>query len=231
MKVIQEVNHQHLGLTKTGEDIKYEVRKAARAVLINGNRQVALLHVVKDGYYKLPGGGIEGDETIQEALKREVLEEVGADIEITHDIGMILEYRDLFEQLQISYSFLGKTNGELKGPNYTVNELAHGFQLVWLPMSEAIQTIQSYEGDKYVARFICYRDLLIIKEAARIMGIDFNKENTHQMVSKERIILRNIELKDLEDYYYWNLPTRQYHAFNGPYFGKTTETELQAYIE
>jgi 8-oxo-dGTP pyrophosphatase MutT (NUDIX family) len=169
MKVIKEIDHSHIGLQKSKEDIKYDIRKAARAVLINENKQVALLHVMKDGYYKLPGGGIEGDETTIQALVREVYEEVGSGIEIMDEIGMVLEYRDQFEQLQISYSFLCETKGVLVEPSFTQKELDHGFQLEWKTIEDAMKAIESYSGEKYVAKFITLRDFLIVQEAIRII--------------------------------------------------------------
>lgn len=51
------------------------------------------------------------------------------------------------------------------------------------------------------------------------------------MVSKKSIVIRNIELSDLEAYYQWNLPTREFHKYNGPYFGKLSEAELRLYVE
>lgn len=45
------------------------------------------------------------------------------------------------------------------------------------------------------------------------------------------IVLRELELKDLEDYLYWNLPSREFHKFNGPYYGKSSEEELRKHIE
>ncbi len=45
------------------------------------------------------------------------------------------------------------------------------------------------------------------------------------------IKLRKIELKDLEDYYHWNLPERLFHDYNGPYFKRETIEELKQRIE
>ncbi len=171
MKVIKEIYHNDIGLDRSSEIIKYEVRKAARAVLVNESNQVALLHVTKDGYYKLPGGGVEENESIHDALAREVYEEAGTGIEILDELGMTIEYREQFEQLQMSYSFLCKTRGELIEPNYTQNELDHGFRLVWKGIDEAINAIETYRGEKYVAKFICFRDLHILRAAGTIMQL------------------------------------------------------------
>lgn len=45
------------------------------------------------------------------------------------------------------------------------------------------------------------------------------------------IKIRPILLKDLEDYYTWNLPHHLHHDFDGPYFGRQTEVALKASIE
>ena len=45
------------------EEVKnYRVREAGRAVVMDRDGMIALLHVTKESYYKLPGGGIEETE-------------------------------------------------------------------------------------------------------------------------------------------------------------------------
>ena len=46
--------------------------EAARTIAIDSNRHIGLLHVTKEGYYKLPGGGIENGKDKITALKRDV---------------------------------------------------------------------------------------------------------------------------------------------------------------
>jgi len=48
----------------------FRKRGAARAVLQDNDAQVYLLNVSKHGYHKLPGGGIDEVEDIQQALER-----------------------------------------------------------------------------------------------------------------------------------------------------------------
>lgn len=48
---------------------------------------------------------------------------------------------------------------------------------------------------------------------------------------KSSIILRELEIKDLDDYFYWNHPSREFHKFNGPYFKKDNEEELREYVK
>lgn len=59
------------------------VRLRVAAILSVAGGIVLVRHVKDEtGYHLLPGGGVEAGETLQEALKREVLEETGLDVEL-----------------------------------------------------------------------------------------------------------------------------------------------------
>lgn len=45
-----------------------------------------------------------------------------------------------------------------------------------------------------------------------------------------KIYLRDIQEKDLDRYYYWKHPSREFHKYNWPYFKKDTEKELKTDI-
>lgn len=51
-------------------------RPSVRAVIIKDGK-IAMVYSKKYNYYKFPGGGIEADECMEDALIREVLEETG----------------------------------------------------------------------------------------------------------------------------------------------------------
>lgn len=46
-----------------------------------------------------------------------------------------------------------------------------------------------------------------------------------------KIYLRELELKDLKQYLYWNNPKMEFYNFNWPYFKRKTEEELIEYID
>lgn len=52
-----------------------------------------------------------------------------------------------------------------------------------------------------------------------------------QVNAVARIKLRLLEAKDLDDYLYWNHPSREFHKYNGPYFKQRTEAELEQFVE
>lgn len=170
MRILREIVQGDLGFETSQDAIKYEVRKAARAVLLDDKGRIALMNVGADGYYKLPGGGLERGETLEEALQREVLEEVGARLVIQDEIGVVLEYRDRFEQLQVSYCYLCRVLGDLAPPNFTEIELNHRFGLIWVKPAQALDRVAAYRGEKYVAQFICARDLTVLQAAIGLLG-------------------------------------------------------------
>ena len=67
-------------------DYPSESRPAARVVLINDDDQILYLHAREHskgrGFWVMPGGGLEPEETFEEAAIREVKEETGFSIEL-----------------------------------------------------------------------------------------------------------------------------------------------------
>ncbi len=47
----------------------------------------------------------------------------------------------------------------------------------------------------------------------------------------DSIYLRYLKLEDLDNFYQLNLPHREHHKFNAPYFKKRTQEELDEYVE
>lgn len=60
------------------------LRLGVRGIAIREDGKIAIFNKSNKNEYKLPGGGLEGEgeEEPEEAFKREVLEEIGCEIEI-----------------------------------------------------------------------------------------------------------------------------------------------------
>jgi 8-oxo-dGTP pyrophosphatase MutT (NUDIX family) len=154
----------------------YSLREAARAVVVDDDNAIALLHVTRDHYYKLPGGGIEGDEDASEALERELLEEIGTTAEIVANLGTVQEYRYYWNMDQVSYCYLAKQYGKKGEPNYTEEELNEGFEIVWAKnIDEAITLLESSKDVAYddsdIMRNVTFMRLrdVAIAEKARLL--------------------------------------------------------------
>jgi 8-oxo-dGTP pyrophosphatase MutT (NUDIX family) len=163
MKLLAEIAQEDIGFEKLDTETRYQVRKASRAIVVNHLKQIALLYVSEKNYHKLPGGGIERGESIADALIREVIEEVGVEIKVNAEVGLIIEYRDRFEQLQISYCFFASRERAQKGPSFTEEEQQNGFALKWVTLEEAIELVSNDVPKDYVGRFIQKRDYTFLK--------------------------------------------------------------------
>lgn len=169
LELLKEIYESDIGYNCENTEVAYKIRKAARAIVITNSGKTALLYVSKNNYHKLPGGGVEAGENIEIALNREVMEEVGVNINVLGEIGTIIEYRDKFQQLQVSYCYYAMVKGDNKEVSFTEEEINNGFQLEWVELDEAISILESDTPDNYVGKFIQSRDLLFLKRAYSIL--------------------------------------------------------------
>lgn len=133
----------------------YPVRQAVRAVVVDDDKKVAVLHVTAFNYHKIPGGGIDPGEDQMTALQRECLEEIGCQIKVLAEVGQITEYRKFESLTQVSYCYLAKVVGTKGLPNLTELELSEGFALEWMSLDAAFSLFQTnqatnIEGKEYI---------------------------------------------------------------------------------
>ncbi len=171
MNIFKTIRDVDLGLNTPILNKDYEERSAARAIVFDAEKNVALLHATKKSYHKLPGGGIEGDEDIETALRRELLEEIGCSIENIQELGVVEEYLDGFGLHQTSYCFIADLVGD-KGENLLEEgEIADGFEPKWVSLDDAIAILESESNiENYQGKFIRLRDLTFLKEAQKRYG-------------------------------------------------------------
>lgn len=142
----------------------YEMRQAARAVVLDSNGNVALLHATKTDYFKLPGGGLDEDTDKILALKRECQEEIGCEIEVLNELGVVNEWRKFCALHQISYCYVAKVVGEKGVPDFTESEIEEGFEIVWLPYEEALSTLKESKAEQLEAKeYMVPRDVAILE--------------------------------------------------------------------
>lgn len=149
--------------TKNLEPDNFRERTAARAILFDAENKIALLHVRKQEYYELPGGGLDGDETVEQGLERELLEETGCHSKITAEVGEIEEFRNEEKIHQRSFVYLAKVVGEKGETSLMDDELEEDFQLEWADLSDALNKIKNARPKVYEGYFIQKRDRLLLE--------------------------------------------------------------------
>ncbi len=165
MELLKELSD----IKSSDDDLTLRIREASRVILFDENKLIPLLFVSKYNYHKLPGGGIDKGENKKMALIRECLEEVGSEIEVSGEVGKIIEFRLKHNLRQTSYCYYGKivSKGE---PYFTEKELDQGFKVVWLSLDDAIFQIESDVPEGYMGSFIQRRDLIFLKKFKGMMN-------------------------------------------------------------
>ena len=77
-------------------------RVSARAIIIENNKLLVMFRrTIKDGivkeYYALLGGGVEGNETLEETVKREMMEEAKEEEAIYNKYYQMLTVKEKFD--------------------------------------------------------------------------------------------------------------------------------------
>ena len=103
----------------------------AAGVIVNANNEVCLSLRDKDahqgGLWEFPGGKLEADETAQEALQRELQEELGIEIDAAEPLTTIdHDYGD--KKVVLDFMLVTQFSGEPVGKE--------GQQVKWLPISD-----------------------------------------------------------------------------------------------
>ncbi len=110
---------------------------AVDGVILNGKNEVLLVlrdHNPFKGYWVLPGGHVKRWETVEDALRREMLEEVGCEVEIIRLIGVFSDpNRD--PRGLVSVAFLAK----LKNQNIKLNNESKEYG--WFPINKLPEKI------------------------------------------------------------------------------------------
>lgn len=89
---------------------------------------------------------------------------MGCDCEITHPVGITIEYRNKYNLLHISYAFVAKVLGEMGEPALEEGEVEEGQETLWLPPKEVLAKMESDTPQKFEGHFILEREKAFLKE-------------------------------------------------------------------
>lgn len=154
-------------------------RIAVRGIIYR--KEQFLLVELCHGQVMLAGGGIDKDETHEDALKREILEETGYCCKSVGPlVGRVLERREDFYQPDklfemSSYYYLAEPTEEIFDQQLEGYEKELEYKPVWLSLSEAVQKNEQFrkklpENDLWILR-----DIYVLSQLQQI-GLEKIKE-------------------------------------------------------
>ncbi len=165
-----------LGLKKEHlENSKVNHRQAVRGIIFRDNK--ILMVYTNKGDYKFPGGGVNKEETFEEALMREVCEETGYTVNnILGKMGVMVERKIddfngtlMFEMT--SHYYLCEVSNTKTTQNLDDYEADLDFQPIWIVIDEAIKINEEIlKKDSNDRNPWVDRDTLVLKELRKIRG-------------------------------------------------------------
>jgi 8-oxo-dGTP diphosphatase len=160
------------------EDDQYEyegythTRLIVGGVVIDRQRRFALHHLFRDDvfgkadYFEIPGGGVKENENIEEALKRECLEELGAKISIIAQLGIVNDAYNLIKRKNENHYFICSLL-EKGDPHFESQGDLLIKETLWVGLDEGIALLKGHK-DVGVPELVKARELPILLEAKRL---------------------------------------------------------------
>lgn len=149
------------------DNIKDITIRTKALIINNGN----LLIGNENNIYQFPGGHLEENESLEECLKREILEETGINIELK-EIGKpffkvsYLVKNDKGNRIAEVYYFGIKTNKlpDLNKINLTTHEIENNFKIESIPLKDSIEIIKNNIPNNEKNKIISKDMILAIEE-------------------------------------------------------------------
>lgn len=152
-------------------------REIVRAIVFDEEKNFYFVRIHRDDSFgkatliETSGGGVEKGENLEEAIKRELKEELGAEVEILREIGIVSDYYNLIHRHNMNHYFLCKVRafGEKNLMPYEIRDFH--METLKLSYEEAIKEYEKCSNTK-LGRLIAQREVPVLEEAERMLLIN-----------------------------------------------------------
>ncbi|WP_288300058.1 NUDIX domain-containing protein [uncultured Lactobacillus sp.] len=153
-------------------------RKIVRAIVFDDQENYYFVRAKRDDDFgkatliETSGGGVEAGEDLETALKRELKEELGAEVEIMHKIGIVSDYYNLIHRHNINNYYLCKVTSF--GEKHLTKDEIEDFHLSTLRLSyrDAEKEYQKCAETK-IGKLIADRELPVLRRAKVLLGENY----------------------------------------------------------
>lgn len=150
-------------------------RNIARAVVYDESGQFYFVRAERDDDFgkatliETAGGGVEEGEDLLTAVKRELKEELGVNVEVICKIGVVSDYYNLIHRHNINNYFLCRV--ESFGDKKLTEDEIKSFHLSTLKLSyeEAVKEYE-YRSNTRLGKLVANRELPVLHRAKEILG-------------------------------------------------------------
>ena len=149
-------------------------RRIARGVVFDDQGRFYFVKATRDDLFgkathlETPGGGVEDGEDLETAIRRELSEELGVEVEIICKIGMVSDYYNVIHRHNLTNYYLCRIVSF--GDSHMTDDEIEVFHLSMerKPFEEAVAAYEQY-SETPIGRLIANRELPILKRAKEII--------------------------------------------------------------
>lgn len=149
-------------------------RAIVRAIVFDDRGDFYFMRAVRDDDFgkatiiETAGGGVEPGEDLLEAIKRELKEELGAEVEVICKIGVVSDYYNLIYRHNINNYYLCRAKAF--GDTHMTQDEIERFHLSTLKLSYE-NAVREYEkcSNSKLGRLIANRELPIVRRAKELL--------------------------------------------------------------
>lgn len=149
-------------------------RMIARAIVVDDKENFYFVRAYRDDDFgkaaliETAGGGVEAGEDLYTAIKRELREELGVEVEVICSIGIVSDYYNLIHRHNINNYFLCKTVSF--GDTHLTDDEREVFHLSTLKLKfeEALAEYEKCRCTR-LGRLIANREVPVLKRAKELL--------------------------------------------------------------
>ena len=173
MEPVEEINIElqdtQWPMTYTDHD-----REIVRAIVVDDAGSYYFVRAVREDDFgaatliETSGGGVEPGESLDAAIRRELMEELGAEVEILARIGVVSDYYNLIHRHNINHYCLCRVKAF--GGRHLTQDEADKYHLSTLKLSYE-EAVAEYErcACTRLGRLIANRELPVLKRARTLL--------------------------------------------------------------
>ncbi len=151
-------------------------RRIARAIVFDDEGFFYFVRAQRDDDFgkatliETSGGGVEHGEDLQTAIRRELKEELGAEVDVICKIGVVSDYYNLIHRHNLNHYFLCKVTSF--GDKRLTQDEIEDFHLSTLKLTYE-EAVREYERRKEtgLGRLIANRELPILRRAGEMVNL------------------------------------------------------------
>ena len=173
---MKRISPIHLTLTDTEWPFTHTShdRTIVRAIVVDDNENFYFVRAERDDDFgratiiETSGGGVEADEDLDSAIKRELSEELGAEVDILCKLGVVSDYYNLIHRHNINHYYLCRVTSF--GEKHLMPDEIEQFHLSTLKLSYD-EAVAEYElrTETPLGRLLAQRELPILRHAKQIL--------------------------------------------------------------